>query len=174
MTLITALGDEMSAWKNWSSISRSLLLGGIWSSATGAYSNERPRKIAESLSIKNDASIQSKRLYRASHATSERSVCYCKMSGRSFRKVSSMSVQDNFKYIFNKETHKIYQWKDFLTYWRLSWKKIYGFLWKGWGHFLTEANPFGNVFHQLRRGKLGRHPKLPGDPKKAFSKDLAD
>jgi len=140
----------------------------------GGYSNGGPGK-SESLSIQNTASIQSKKELLSSKAmrTSERSVCYFgKICGKQLPQSLLDEVQDNFKYIFNKELTRSTQWK-IAAFWlmKAELEKIYASFERIANTFYGKAYPFPVMFfHQLRR-KAGKTPKNCPGSQKAFSKD---
>lgn len=94
--------------------------------------------------------------------TSERSVCIVR-AGEEIPQSTLDSVQDHFKYIFNKELKKSTNGGELFDYLKEELNKIYHSYEKDEDTFYG-SYPFGNSFHQLRKKleelKISREPKL--------------
>jgi hypothetical protein len=101
--------------------------------------------------------------------TSERSVCIVK-SGEELPQSLLDEVQDNFKYIFNKELTRSTNGNELADILKAELEKIYASYERDEDTFYG-SYPFGTVFHQIRR-KL-EDAKGARDPKSLF-KRLAD
>jgi len=133
-------GMKWSVERNCQAFRRSSFLGGnFWASAKQVAIPLEAKKKRRVFCLSNTPRSIQKTFIEPSMRTSERSVCIVKL-GKSFRKVLLDEVQDNFKYIFNKEPSQDLQWK--WAFWLiegLSWKKIYASFGKKDEDTFTEA-----------------------------------